>query len=391
MRARIRSTPAEDLQYRRQEVTVGSKTLVTPAKSIDPTRLSPIAAVSEAAECVNEAYRGLTGEAMGRCILGDDQRPMHDLGRARRLFRRRDARIELCFLEMKTESIPTQREIEFAAGLAHAHSDITPLPMLSGFVDRVTDVAAEGQRIVRTPNHARFERVMGYVRSAVDAIMQLNSKPIMGYMPNYRLYFEEMVGLYVDRGINAFYFDARTSAPVALQASLRALLGELGRHDALEDSLVHVINPGTGRERGAGGSTIPARDVLGFGLGIDILGDRHMQIHTRRGAAESARRSPGCRYRLFDKSKYSYRPVSDADEVMSFYPVDSGIGVDEFLAPSRVADRGLQNAFNSEQLALEAARLGERLAESEPMLPYLAGKRDVRDADVEILKRARVR
>ena len=43
------------------------------------------------------------------------------------------------------------------------------------------------------------------------------------------------------------------------------------------------------------------------------------------------------------------------------------------------------------QLALESARLGERLAESKPMLPYLAGKRDVRDADIEVLKHASVR
>ena len=392
LRARIRSTPAEDMQYRRQEATVGSKTLVTPAKSVDPTKMSPDATLSEAAEFVNEMYRGLTGEAMRRCIVDGDRRPMRDLGRARRRFRRRDARIELCFLEMKTESIPTRKETEFAAGLAHAHSDIVPLPMLSNFVDRVTDVSVEGQRTVRTLNQARFEGVMGYLRDAVDATVQIGSKPMMGYVPNYRLYFEEMVGLYVDRGINAFYFDARASTPVALQAPLRALRRELGGRGALEDSLIHVINPGTGGGGGGwNGTAIPARDVLGFGLGIDILGDRHVQNRTRCGAAEGAGRQPGCRYMLFDKSRYSYLLAPDADELRSSYPGDSGMDADEFLAPGRAADRGLQHAFNSEQLALESARLGERLAESKPMLPYLAGKRDVRDADIEILKHASVR
>ena len=390
MRARIHSTPAGDLQYRRQVVTVGPKTLVTPAKSVDPTKLSPLAAVSEAAECVNEMYRGLTSEAMGKCILGNDRRPMYDLGRARRLFKRRDARIELCFLEMKTESMPTQREIEFATDLAYVHSDITPLPMLSGFVDRVTDVTTKDQKIVRTPSDAKFEGVVRYLRDAVDTIMQLNAKPIMGYMPNYRLYFGELVKLYVDKGINMFYFDARASAPVTLQASLRALLRELSRLDALEDSLVHMINPGTGRAS-RGSEAIPARDVLGFGLGIDVLGDRHMQIHMSPKAAESMRRQPDGRYRLFDKSRYSYLLASDADRVRSFYPGDSGISVDEFLARGQTVDRGFQHAFNSEQLALEAGHLGARLAESEPMLPYLAGKRDVRDDDIKILKRARVR
>lgn len=390
MRARIRSTPAEDLQYRRQEVTVGSKTVVAPVKSVDPTKLSPRAAASESAECMNEMYRGLTGEAMSRCILGDDRRPMYDLNRARRLFRRRDDRVELCFLEMKTESIPTQKEIEFATDLAYVYSDITPLPMLSNFVDRVTDVAMEGRRAVRTPSHAKFEEVEEYLRRAVDTIMQLNSKPIMGYVPNYRLCFGELVKMYVDRGINAFYFDARGSAPVALQASLRAFLRELSRLDALEDSLVHMINPGTGRAPG-GSATAPARDVLGFGLGIDSLGDRHMQISMSPKAAEAMRRRQDGRYRLFDKSKYSYLLTSDASAVRSFYPDDSGISVGELLARGQTADRKFQNSFNSEQLALEAVRLGERLAGSEPMLPYLAGKSGVKEDDIKILKHARVR
>ena len=176
---------------------------------------------------MNEAYRGLTGEAMKRCSVDGDRRPMCDLGRARRLFRRRDARIELCFLEMRTGPIPTRKETEFAAGLAHAHSDIVPLPMRSNFVDRVTDVSVEGRRTVRTLNDAMFERVMGYLRDSIDAMMRLGSKPVMGYIPNYRLYFEEIVGMYVDRGINAFYFDARAATPVALQAPLGALRREL--------------------------------------------------------------------------------------------------------------------------------------------------------------------
>lgn len=54
-------------------------------------------------------------------------------------------------------------------------------------------------------------------------------------------------------------------------------------------------------------------------------------------------------------------------------------------------DRGLQNAFSSEQLALEAVRPGVRQAGSGPILPCLAGKPDVRDDDVKTPKRARVR
>ena len=387
-RARIRSTPAEDLQYRRQEVTVGSKTVVTPAKSIGPKKMSPLVEISEKAAYINELYRRLSDASLGKCISGADRAPVYDLNRAQSMLKESDERVQMCFLEMKTRTIPTKKEIEYATDLAYGYSDITPLPMLSNFVGRVTDMKQDGKKTVRVPNPSKFERVKKYLADTIDTIMQLNTKPIMGHVPDYRLYFDEIAKLYVDRGINTFYFDAHLSNPITLHEALRAFRRELSKHDALEGSFIHMINPGAGRAP-KDSPVAPARDVLGFGLGIDSLGERHMQMYMIPSIAEGLRQNPDNRHKLFGKDIYGYLRTSDSARIRSFYPDDSAIAVSEFLGRT-APDRGVQNAFNSEQLALEGARLSGKLGRYEAMLPYIEKKEGVRDEDVKILKRAKV-
>lgn len=369
-------------------MTVGPKTVVTPAKSIDPKKMSPLVEINEKAAYINEIYRGLSDASLSKCISGADRSPVYDLNRAQSMLRESDERVQLCFLEMKTESIPTRKEIEYATDLAYGYSDITPLPMLSDFVGRVTDVERDGKKTTRTPSPTKFERAKKYMADAIDTIMQLNTKPIMGHVPDYRLYFDEIAELYVGRGINTFYFDAHLSNPITLHEALRAFRRELNRQEALEDSFIHVINPGAGRAP-KDSDVAPARDVLGFGLGIDSLGERHMQARMIPSIAEGLRQNPDNRHRLFGKEIYGYLRTSDSDSIRSFYPSDSAIAMSEFLGRAS-PDRGIQNAFNSEQLALEGARLSGRLGRYEAMLPYLEKKRGVRDEDVKILKRAKV-
>ena len=131
--------------------------------------------------------------------------------------------------------------------LAHGHSDMTPLPMLSGFAERVSNVSIKNNKKVLTASGKKLAQAMEYLAGAIKTIEQLNDKPVMGYVPDYRLCFDELVKMYVDSGINTFYFDAHGSNPVTLKASLRALMRGLNRHGALEKSFVHMTNPGPGR------------------------------------------------------------------------------------------------------------------------------------------------
>lgn len=388
-RARIKSTPDEDLQYRRQEVRVRGKTLVTPVKSADPARLPAGATPGGRAPCINEMYAGVTKKSLSACREGGDHAIGRRLGGLQRRLRDPQSDLQVCFIEYREPSHPTRAETSLMAGLAHAHSDMAPLPMLSGLVERVSNVAAKNGGKQYSPSRNKWERFLRHLAGSIESIEQLGGKPAMGYVPKYRLYYGELVKLYADSGINAFYFDASGSSPVAVSVFLREFTRELGRAGMLEESLVYMINPGPGliaRDRPA----IPARDVLGFGLGVDCLGERRVRPRTGHGAGRGALRGPDGLPRLFDKRTYHYVGAAGADGIARSYPGDSSIDRSRF-APGARPDGRVYNAFNAEQLGLEGARLRDMLAASEPLTGYLSAKAGVDGADIEILKLAKVR
>ena len=350
--ARIKSTPDEDLQYRSQEVKANSKTVVTPVKAIDPSKIHPSVSISKRIECVNELYAGLSKEKLSNHITGSDSSLIYQLNRVQKKFKNPTKELQFCFLGFKDESIPTQKEIEYVTDQAYVFSDITPLPMLSNFVGRIANITTKGNRKVYTPNDTKFGRVKKYLVDAIETIEQLNNKPIMGYIPDYRYYFDELVKIYANKGINTFYFDAHLSNPNTLQGSLRAFMRELNKHGILEKSFIHMINPGVGRGI-KDSSIIPAKDILGFGLGIDSLGDRHMRPILNAAVIENMRKNPDNRSRLFSKNTYGYLKTSEKKEIEAFYPNDSGVDISEFLISDR-PDSKIQNAFNVEQLSLES-------------------------------------
>jgi len=293
------------------------------------------------------------------------------------------------FLEYKDESLPTQKEIEYMTDQAYVYSDVTPLPMLSNFVERITNVTIKAKRKVYTPNDSKFIKVKKYLNDAVETIEQLNSKPIMGYVPDYRYYFDELIKTYADKGINTFYFDAHRSNPITLQGPLRAFMRELNKQGILEKSFIHLINPGIGRAI-KDSSLIPAKDILGFGFGIDSLGDSHMRPVLNKQVLENMRKNPDNRSRLFSKKSYGYIKTLEKDEIQEFYPNDSGIDVSEFLISGK-PDSKIQNAFNVEQLALESTNLRNQINQSKSILKYIDKKSSIREEDIKILKRAKIK
>lgn len=387
--ATIRSAPDEDFLYRRQEVRVrGAPTIVTPAKSVDPARMPCGTRLGCTPPRVNELYAGVTKKGLSACAGGENPAAVRQLNALQRRLRDPPSGLRLCFVEYREPSLPTRKETGIMAALAHKHSDMVPIPMLSNFVERASNVSARPGGAL-SPSREKLNKITSYLASSIQEIGELNGKPIMGYVPDYRLYFAELIKLYADSGINAFYFDAHGSSPVALAGSLRALVRELAANGMLENSFVHMINPGQGRViRDI--PTAPAKDILGFGLGIDSLGETHADSGKMPWAVRGRGGSSGGRRRLFDKDTYRYVRTADRGEIERFYPDDSSIDRLAFL-PGAGPDGKARNAFNVEQLEMESARLRGMIGASEPLAEYLSGKAGVSEADVEILKRAGAR
>lgn len=386
--ARIRSMPDEELQYRCQIVEANGKTLATPAKAIDPVKIHPKVQISPGAKFVNEVYAEVSQINIDEALAGGHGLE-YRLRAKKDMLGDFDSRISMCFLEIKKDSIPNQKEIEFITDQAYVHSDITPLPMLSNFVWRITDKKESAKKPTRIPNDSKFKLVMKYLRDSIETIEQINKKPIMGYVPDYRMYYEDLVKIYHDCGINTFYFDAHLSSPITLQTSLRAFIRELSKNGMLEKSLIHMINPSQGRAA-RNSEVVRAGDVLGFGLGVDILGERHMRRPLSPKVIENMNHNPDNRYRLFDKDSYGYLRTCDMEKIRTFYPSDSWINMAQVIDDGRRPDPKVQNTFNVEQLALEGNVLQSRLAGNEGMLKYVEGKSNVDEASIKVLKRAKV-
>lgn len=385
----IKSTPDEELQYRSQEVKANNKTVVTPIKSIDASKIHPTVSISKQVNCINELYSGLSKEKIFNHMTGSDHNLIYQLNSIQKKFRNPAEELQFCFLEYKDESLPTQKEIEYITDLAYVYSDITPLPMLSNFVKRITNVTVKSNKKTYEPNDSKFHKVEKYLKDSIETIGQLNNKPIMGYVPDFRYYFDKLIKIYADSGINTFYFDAHLSNPITLHSPLRAFMRELNKQGILEKSFIHLINPGIGRGI-KDSSFIPAKDILGFGFGIDSLGDKHMRRILSRKVLENMKKNPDNRSRLFSKKSYGYIKTSEKSEIERFYPNDSGIDVSKFLTSGK-PDSKIQNAFNVEQLALESSNLRNYMNQSRSILNYIDKKSNIRKDDLKILKRAKIR
>lgn len=391
--AKIKSDPDNELQYRKQTIQANSKTLVTPIKAIDHTKLDSTIQISKRVSGLNEIYFGLSHDKISNHLQGNDHTLDYSLNSFQRKIRNPSMEIQLCFLEYKEEDFPNSKEIGFMTDQAYVYSDITPIPMLSNFKYRVSDVSTtkgknEQEKEQTLPSQSKFEKFLKYLSDAIETIEQRNNKPIMGYIPDYRFFFPELIEFYVKKGINTFYYDAHGSSPMTVQSTLRSLLRELSTQEALENSFIHMLNPNYGRAA-KDSSVIPAKDILGFGLGIDSLGEKHIPLKFKPTLTEDMKKNPDNRSRLFDKNSYGYIKTSERKVIEEFYPNDSGLDITNFLTSTKPSNK-MQNSFNMEQLALEAMKVKERITEARPILAYIEKKKNVKEDDLKILKKFKI-
>ena len=387
--ATIKSTPDEDLQYRSQRVRANNKEIVTPIKAIDQSKIDAGVTLSRNVSGLTEIYFGLTKNKIVNHLQGKDHSLDYSLNAITKKIKNPDKEIKLSFFEYKDDDFPSIKEIGYMVDQAYVYSDITPIPMLSNFTERVSTVTTINGKQKFTPNDSKFEKFLAYLDNAIQIIEQRNNKPIMGYIPDYRYGFPELLDFYVKKGINTFYYDAHGSSPLTVQGTLRTLLRELNVQETLENCFVHMINPNYGRAA-KDSSYVPAKDILGFGVGIDSLGEKHIPLRINKQIAEAMKKNPDNRARLFDKNSYGYLKTSDPKLIDQFYPNDSGIDIDYFKTGTKPSSK-IQNSFNMEQLALESIKLKDIISKSQNILKYIEKKKNIKEEDLKILKKFKIK
>lgn len=95
--AKIKSNPDEELQYRSQEITANHKAVVTPIKSIDPSKIHSSVSISKRVSCINELYAGLSKAKLSSHITGSESSLTYQLNGIQKKFRDPSNELQLCF------------------------------------------------------------------------------------------------------------------------------------------------------------------------------------------------------------------------------------------------------------------------------------------------------
>lgn len=351
--------------FRSQRVKLSGKSAVTPFRVLDPSKFRTDADLNRKAFGFNEIYKEINSERIGLLQKSAIEHDRFDRELVNLSRRGQNSDLGIClvkFVSKGTNPFPVAKEIEFLTDVSHSYSDVTPLPLIDARIDE-----------------SNFQRYLTFVKSSLDAIEELNQKPIMGVLPNIpRELYPKLLDFYFKNDINAFCFDFNGQTPDHLK--LRPILRHLNKNKALGKSLIYVVNAKPGRVL-KNSIIIPSKDFIAYGFGLDILGESHVGLRRPKEFFEKMKSALATQQankkRIFIKSDYGYYKTSEKSEVESVFPPDTKISLDRILGDDQ---KTWQKLFNMEQQAVEAAEIRKRLGELDPketILDYVKEKTQI--------------
>lgn len=282
---------------------------------------------------------------------------------------------KLLFIEFDEKRLPTVDELETITDISHSYSDMVSIPVLS-FLNN---------RKIEDPEFRRYEK---FLEEALESLKQLNNKPIMGIIPKIASSLVvKVIDFYLKESINSFAVDLGGSNPMTSLPKIRRILKTINKSKPLEDCYIHAYNMGIGRMNKAT-SVVPARDILGLGVGFGTIGDKHKKFTPNRAFIEYIKSNPEHKYRFFNKDDYGYWHGLSADRLKMMLPEDTRIDMKMFR---ELGNKWFfQRLLNTEQLAKEAVRLRKIITEDpEKSLNYIKSKKQVDVSDYKKILKAK--
>ena len=371
-------TIADDSDLRSLEISLGGDRITTPTKALDvrnfyretnfPTELSGL----------NEISLTFNAEALVKLSTVD-------------AFARRKNQ-EIHALVQKGAGSPSIAIPQFQAGegvvrypsatetaslvtVAYTFSDLVPIPSIPNVARQVTIDTADP--------------FMEYLYNCYVAIEVRNRKSILGYIPLRIPPFllEEVTEFYLEHDINAYYLDFDGAKVTSFLTALSTIKRTLAEYGYDERSLLHFINASYGKAMNDR-TVLPARDLIGFGFGLDSLGGVHVGARRPKEYFEKIKAQKNVQRntnRLLNREDYGYyRFDLVADGLPTSYPEDALISRDEVdgAVPSRC--KRLVDTVNLQQQCLEADQLRTVVQETpEETVAYFRSKRYVPSEDLK--------
>jgi hypothetical protein len=374
---------SDDTDLRTLKFNIGDKTVTTPTRAINTNQFFQNTRISPSLANLNELYFAFNEDS----IKAINQKPVISRERNKEAYQSRvksNYKPTFCLLQFKNKGLspryPSREEIEILINTAYSFSDITPIPSIP--------------KISRSLDIDNFNEFLGYLTECIRTITVRNKKPIIGYIPaTVPLFIRKIIDFYLDHGINAFYIDFDGMLVSTHATGLNALKVQLKKRGYEENNFLHYINVSFGKAINDQ-QVLSARDLLGFGYGLDSLGGVHMGpkrnpdyfnwLKTRKDVKRNANR-------FLNRGDYGYYRVDLlGDKISTMVPKEVPVTRSDIVSASKTRQARAFKIVNMHQQCIEAQVLQTIVSESpENTLKYYRSKQNVGENDLKLLSKSR--
>jgi hypothetical protein len=372
---------SDDTDLRTLQFSIGNKKVTTPTRALNTNTFFKDTKMASELVSLNELYFSLT-ETTLKNLNEDTATSAAKNKAANKSHVQSDFIPTLCLLQFKNDDVapryPTEDEIEILANTAYSFSDITPIPSVP--------------KIARSLTSENLDAFLAYLESCYNAIMVRNKKPIIGYVPaTVPLFTRKIINFYLDHGINAFFLDFDGTMISTHATALNALKVEIKKRGYEEQNFLHYVNVSFGKSINDQ-DILSARDLLGFGHGLDSLGGVHMGPKRNPEFYEWLKAHKDIKLntnRLLNREDYGYyKVISLGDRIAGMVPKDVPVQMSDITSFSESRQTRAVKIVNLHQQCVESTVLKTMVNETpEKTLGYFRSKRNVLENDVKLLSK----
>lgn len=285
------------------------------------------------------------------------------------------------FFEYKDKKFPQVIERNFMLHTEYSFSDIPCLPITPSIIKAIVK------------NEIPFEEYLVFIKESIEFLQKFNAKPIMGIVPDLSYgYLEELIKVYVEKGLNAFCIDFDCHTPTSYKATILQCYRILDEYKVLDTSFFYALNVNPGRFI-KNKSVINAKDILSFGFGLDAMGGLHRfkfppkETIANLGSKWRPLDRGQNKVRLFNRTDYGYYRAEFAPSIGEKIS-HTCIPLETFSKNSNIADpliRHYEKIFNLEQLEQETHNL-QGVIKNDVPIEYLEPKEHLDPKDIKLMK-----
>lgn len=373
---------SDDTDLRILAFSIGSKQVKTPTRALNTNTFFRDTKIPSNIACLNELYFTLNETSL-RNINEQQTASQAKNKAAQKSILQSGNKPTMCLLQFKNEGMasrfPTPDEIEILTNTAYAFSDITPIPSIP--------------KVARALTSENLEEFLTYLDVCYQAIMVRNKKPILGYIPaTVPLFTRKIIDFYLDHGINAYYIDFDGTMISTHATALNALKVQLMKRGYEENNFLHYVNVSYGKSINDQ-EVLSARDLLGFGQGLDSLGGVHMGPKRNPGfyewlkAHKDVKRNTN---RLLSREDYGYYRVDTLGaNLAAMIPRDAPVQPSDITSSSEGRQTRAVKIVNLHQQCVESTVLRTMVNETpDKTLGYFGSKSNVLPVDLKLLSKS---